>query len=224
MTFRSFWNNFARHDAGSVAMTFSIAIPVMLGAVAVAVDSASLFRMQGQIQSIADSTALATAKEIAVYGAKTEDLEQVGEARAHGLLEQSGLAAKAASDVTVDSKAGTARVNLSVVGRSLAAGLGVRGKPDQRFGPGQIVRRASALCVEPGQKYGRGSSRKGIWEHHRARMRRSGQFSRSDGHYLGNGRPDHRPPDLFVGRRRWADNIVPAPASPAPNARRSPTR
>jgi Flp pilus assembly protein TadG len=101
-------------------MTFSVAVPVLMGAVAVAVDSASLFRMQGQIQSIADSTALATAKEIAVYGAKTEDLEQVGEARAHGLLEQSGLGSETPRvDVTVDQEAGTARVNLSVVGRSL---------------------------------------------------------------------------------------------------------
>ena len=120
MTSRGIWKTFAGHNGGSVVMTFALAVPVLLGAVAVAVDSASLFRMQGQIQSIADTTALSTAKEIAVYGTKTEDLEQVGKTRAVALLAQAEVGSGVPNvDVAVDREAGTARVNISVVGKSL---------------------------------------------------------------------------------------------------------
>ena len=111
---------FLRASDGNVAAVFALSIPVIYGGVAIAVDSASLYRIQTHIQSIADSTALATAKELHVYGSDPATLSEAGKNRAEALLAQADLSSAPHSiDVVVDEEAGTAQVDIRLMGKAL---------------------------------------------------------------------------------------------------------
>jgi len=58
-TFRTLLGN----EHGNIMLTFSLAFPILLGAAGMAVDSASFYDLQSRMQSAADSSALAIAKE-----------------------------------------------------------------------------------------------------------------------------------------------------------------
>lgn len=75
-------------------LTFSLAFPVLLGAAGMAVDSASFYDQQSRMQSVADASALAVAKELHLYRKKPEELEQlksVGKGRVEALLAETGI-------------------------------------------------------------------------------------------------------------------------------------
>ena len=87
-------------------LTFSLAFPVLLGAAGLAVDSASFYDQQGRMQAIADSTALAVAKELHLYRKKEDEvseLQEVGRTRVDALLTEAGIVDRPhTTDVTVD--------------------------------------------------------------------------------------------------------------------------
>ena len=75
-------------------LTFSLAFPVLLGAAGMAVDSASFYDQQSRMQSVADASALAVAKELHLYRKKPEELDQlksVGKGRVEALLTEAGI-------------------------------------------------------------------------------------------------------------------------------------
>ena len=79
---------------GNVMLTFSLAFPVLLGAAGMAVDSASFYDQQSRMQSVADSSALAVAKELHLYRKKPQELEQLksaGQSRIEALLGEAGI-------------------------------------------------------------------------------------------------------------------------------------
>jgi len=68
-------------EEGGFAMLFGLACPVLFGMTALAVDSASVYHQQSRMQSVADASALAVAKELHVYRDDLTELRAVGEAR-----------------------------------------------------------------------------------------------------------------------------------------------
>ena len=83
-----------RDTGGNVMLTFSLAFPVLLGAAGLAVDSASFYDQQSRMQSIADATSLAVAKELHLYRKKQDEiseLKEVGRTRVDALLSEAGI-------------------------------------------------------------------------------------------------------------------------------------
>jgi hypothetical protein len=101
-------------------MTFSVAFPVMLGATALAVDSASFYDQQSRMQTAADASALAVAKELHVYRKNLDELKAVGKARVETLLAEAGIAERPhTSDVTINAKDNLISVSISMVAETL---------------------------------------------------------------------------------------------------------
>lgn len=69
--------SFQRNESGNIAITVAIAVPVLLGAVSVGVDLTSLNQSKTQLQSIADSAALAAAREMRLGNANQQTIDQV---------------------------------------------------------------------------------------------------------------------------------------------------
>jgi hypothetical protein len=73
-------------------MIFAVVLPVLVGGTGLAIDSAGFYHQQGRMQAVADSAALAVAKELHIYRDDLEELKAVGEVRAEALLTEAGLA------------------------------------------------------------------------------------------------------------------------------------
>lgn len=89
------FRGFAGHSQGNVALTFAVALPVLLGAAGMAVDSATFYDQQSRMQSVADASALAVAKELHLYRKRADELDQLksaGSSRAEALLAEAGIA------------------------------------------------------------------------------------------------------------------------------------
>ena len=80
-----------RSRDGNVAVLFALAAPILIGATGLAIDSATFYNQHAHMQSVADSTALAVAKELHLYRKNLGELKAVGEARAASLLAEVGL-------------------------------------------------------------------------------------------------------------------------------------
>lgn len=78
-----------RGTSGNVALLFGLCFPVVLGAAAFAVDSVTVSHHKTVAQNIADSAALAVAKELHLYRKNLSELEAVGKARTQVLLAES---------------------------------------------------------------------------------------------------------------------------------------
>ena len=75
-------------------MVFGLAFPVLLGCAALAVDSASIYNQRSRMQSVADASSLAVAKELHIYRDNLAELEEVGKARVEALLTEVGIAGR----------------------------------------------------------------------------------------------------------------------------------
>ena len=104
-------------EEGGVAMLFGLACPVLFGMTALAVDSAAIYHQQSRMQSVADASALAVAKELHVYRDDLTELRAVGEARIETLLTEVGLVDRP-HEASIDINAAE---NLIVVQLSLVA-------------------------------------------------------------------------------------------------------
>jgi Flp pilus assembly protein TadG len=101
---------------GAVALTFSLVGPVLLLAAALAVDSASLNSQAAKVQSVADATALAVAKELHLLANETA-AQEAGVARAEALLAEAGLQKRPHTiEVQIDRGDNRVRVNIDLVG------------------------------------------------------------------------------------------------------------
>ena len=105
---------------GNIALLFGLTMPVIVGGAAFAVDSANLYRLEGHIQSIADSTALAVAKELHVFGSTESSLVESGKSRAEAMLSQAQLGGKGHTvELAVDKKTGTAQVDVTFISAAI---------------------------------------------------------------------------------------------------------
>ena len=137
----------AVQDSGNITLIFSLAFPVVAGLAGLAVDSASFYNQQSRMQSVADSSALAIAKEMHLFAEDTAALTEAGDARIEALLTEVGLAERAhETEVRLDSEEGHAEVEISMTAKSFL--------PADVWGDNPIVVRANAriygqerLCI-----------------------------------------------------------------------------
>ncbi len=113
MTGTAFTRRIAENEGGNVALVFSLALPVFVAVTGLAIDSASFYNQQSSMQAVADSTALAVAKELHLFTEKPTTLEEAGRDKAEAMLAEKGLAGlKHTTGVTVDTKEGVAEVEI----------------------------------------------------------------------------------------------------------------
>jgi Flp pilus assembly protein TadG len=112
--------------AGSVVTAFGLAVPVIVGGSALAIDAAQLMNERASLQSVADATALAGAKQMRLYREDNSDIEPWAQAHGRALLAEQGFPALPdAVEVTVDSRAATVTVTVSATPATLVlANLG----------------------------------------------------------------------------------------------------
>ena len=109
----------AVQDGGNITLIFSLAFPVVAGLAGLAVDSASFYNQQSRMQSVADSSALAIAKEMHLFAEDTAALKEAGDTRIEALLAEVGLAERPhEAEVRLDSKEGHAEVEISMIAKS----------------------------------------------------------------------------------------------------------
>ena len=131
---------------GNVGVAFALALPVLLGVTGLAVDSASFHNQRVQMQSVADSTALAVAKELHLYRKNLGELKAAGEARAASMLAEAGLAQNPHSiGVSVDDEQNLIDIELAAVAYRIPAARDLGRKSDHRVLAGRCIRAGQAL-------------------------------------------------------------------------------
>jgi hypothetical protein len=111
-----------------VAVVAAFAFPVLLLGGAMAIDTTSLNNQKSRMQSVADATALAVAKELHLL-ADEDDTLAAGRNRAHSLLAEVGLSAPAgAVTIVADKLARSVDVEITLKGSSLLP-AGMTGGP-----------------------------------------------------------------------------------------------
>lgn len=120
-----------RAESGSVALIFALVTPLLVGGATVATDAAHIVRQHATIQAIADSTALAGARELQIAQTDEKDVAVAAAGRAATLLAEAGIAeAEHPVDVKVDGKAGSVLVNLATRSDTIML---------RHFGYGEVV-------------------------------------------------------------------------------------
>jgi hypothetical protein len=110
---------FAKSRDGNVALIFSLALPVLLALGGLAIDSAAFYNQQTHLQAVADSTALAVAKEMHLFVDNPDTLEESGKSRVEALLTENGLVSQAhVTEVRVNTDQGHAQVEIAMQARS----------------------------------------------------------------------------------------------------------
>ena len=100
---------------GNIAVTFSLTLPVLLGATGLAVDSAAFYNQQSHMQGVADTTALAVAKELHLFAGQTDMLQAAGRSRAETMLAETGFGDRPhTTAVTLDSEGGHVAVTIAM--------------------------------------------------------------------------------------------------------------
>ena len=108
-----------RETQGSVAVMFAFALPVLVLGSALAIDSVSMTNQKSRMQGVADSTALAVAKELHLL-ADEGDAVAAGKNRANALLAEAGLTAPPdAVTIEVDKVAKSVGVEIALESSSL---------------------------------------------------------------------------------------------------------
>jgi hypothetical protein len=110
---------FAESRDGNVALIFSLAFPVLLALGGLAIDSAAFYNQQTHLQSVADSTALAVAKEMHLFVDNPDTLQESGKSRVETLLTENGLVSQPhVTEVRVNTDEGHAQVEVAMQARS----------------------------------------------------------------------------------------------------------
>ncbi len=105
---------FFQNEGGNVALIFAFTIPIMLGVMGLGVDTASFYRQQGRMQYIADSAALAVAKELHLYRKNLSELKEVGKARIESMLAQSDNVEPHTVEIRIDPDANLIEVEIAM--------------------------------------------------------------------------------------------------------------
>jgi hypothetical protein len=104
----------AAHD-GNAAVTFCLALPILIGLAGLGLDSAAVYNQRTKMQSVADSTALAVGKEMNLLIDDPGPLKASGKARAEALLSEVGLADRPHEvEITLDDQSSATRVKISM--------------------------------------------------------------------------------------------------------------
>jgi Flp pilus assembly protein TadG len=112
-----------RRESGAVALVFGLATPLVIGGALLAVDATALVTTQSHLQSIADATALAGAKELHVYTTDPATIPQAVRQRALTLLAEEGLVAdNPLAAVEVNEEEASVTVTVSVTPKTMALG------------------------------------------------------------------------------------------------------
>jgi Flp pilus assembly protein TadG len=98
-----------RCDRGNTIMMTALAAPALMGCVGLATDFAMLNLKQSELQTLADSVAIAGAKEMALASSSDSDVKSVSVAYAERVLEKkSGLSV----DISINRKSASLTVNV----------------------------------------------------------------------------------------------------------------
>ena len=112
---------------------------MLIGATGLAVDSASFHNQHVRMQSVADSTALAVAKELHLYRKNLGELKAAGEARAASMLAEAGLAENPRTiGISVDPEQNLIDIELAVAAHGFL--------PPEIWGENPIVVSAQAVA------------------------------------------------------------------------------
>jgi Flp pilus assembly protein TadG len=115
--------NIIRHSGGATATIFALATPLLVGGTTLAVDAASLVTTSTHLQGVADSTALAGAKELHLYRADYAPAEEGMRERALAMLDQQGLGdASPTIDVEIDGEQSVVTVTVEVTPDTVVLG------------------------------------------------------------------------------------------------------
>jgi Flp pilus assembly protein TadG len=118
-------------EAGSVVLVFALATPLIVGGAAMATDAALILQQRTRLQSVADSAALAGAKELHLYDTKVNTLKDAVAARALALLREQKFADPSPPiSVAIDTKKSTVSVTVEVSPHTFLLG---------RFGYGETL-------------------------------------------------------------------------------------
>jgi Flp pilus assembly protein TadG len=108
-----------RSTSGNVALLFGLCFPAVLGAAAFAVDCVTVSHHKTVAQNIADSAALAVAKELHLYRKNLGELESVGKAKAQALLAESDPSIEILDiAIGIDPEQNLIQVDLEVLART----------------------------------------------------------------------------------------------------------
>jgi Flp pilus assembly protein TadG len=132
---------------GNVALMFGLTLPILIGLAGMGIDSAAFYNQQSRMQSVADASALAVAKEMRLYLENPDALKEAGEARVEARLVEAGIADRThTAEVRIDPKGGVAQVEISMVAKAFL--------PAEMWGENPIVVTSTArtygqvkLCV-----------------------------------------------------------------------------
>jgi len=112
-----------RHSGGAAATIFALATPLLVGGTTLAVDAASLVTTSTRLQGVADSTALAGAKELHLYRTDYAPAEEGMRQRALAMLDQQGLGdAGPTIDVEIDGERSVVTVTVEVTPDTVVLG------------------------------------------------------------------------------------------------------
>ena len=111
--FAQFFNLFKRNDRGNMVVMLATAMPVLLTSGGLAMDYATFSMKRSDLQSAADASALAGAKQMAL--ASSTDSAVISTATTLFLSELSGNAANAVPTVTIDRKKGSVKVAVAEI-------------------------------------------------------------------------------------------------------------
>ena len=117
----TFLQKFLRNTQGGVSLLFGLALPVLAGLVALALDTSHWTKERGLLQVAADSAALAAVREFSLPGTDTRRIELVARQFAAGQL--GALAEKAKINAVADARAATVAVTITRTADSLLAGM-----------------------------------------------------------------------------------------------------
>lgn len=112
------FHRLSKDARGSVGIIFSFALPVIIGITALGIDAAGFSRQNAALQSIADTSALAIAKELHLFQSRPAELKAAGEARVEAQLALTKFANLSHSvDVAIEPE--SVDVNITMVAQVL---------------------------------------------------------------------------------------------------------
>lgn len=140
---------FNRNQAGGVPLAFGLLLPLLLGAVAAAVEYGLLIHRQDQLQNAADSGALAAARELSLAVRNTDGTAGVARSVILATLANP-------NDVSIDTKVDSASVEVTIretVKHHFGATLGLSAtRLDVKAVARIVSTRLCLLALEPGKR------------------------------------------------------------------------
>ena len=113
----------ARDSGGNIAISFALAIPMVLGAAAFAVDYSWMTNQRAKMQSAADTAALSTARELRLAQNAGTDFAAVAKAYAQTALAKAAVAPNAQISASINSTNSAVQVNISAAVAPMLSGL-----------------------------------------------------------------------------------------------------